>query len=281
VASLELNWVHRSGWWLRSASVGGSAPLLTGSSLGWGGALLRSPDPPSGARCWPRRSCSIVCPTRGPTHATGGGTCPRDGGVCVACNRGCQRDEGVPSARGRICYRDDGVCPARSRGCSWDEGGSPARNRGCQRDKGVCPARNRGCQRDEGACRARNRGCQRDNEARPANDRPGNGGSGNRPADKGVRAQRNGWLPWRCVPRRARGLVRLSSAAYVAVDATSVHWATKFAASNSIGKVAIGGGTPTTLASGLDNVWAIKSDGTNVYFSTYGTHAAVVQMPTN
>jgi hypothetical protein len=71
-------------------------------------------------------------------------------------------------------------------------------------------------------------------------------------------------------------------AALVAVDSTSVYWAnTNFTdtAPGAVVKVPIGGGTTTTLVSGLQKLWAIAADGTNVYVGAYSTTPMVQQLP--
>jgi hypothetical protein len=89
------------------------------------------------------------------------------------------------------------------------------------------------------------------------------------------------------VPRIGGPAVTLASgqsgAHYVAVDSTSVYWATTFSSNNAVMKVPIAGGNVTTLAAGLQNLWDIVADGTNVYVSEYasGDQPAVLQLPAN
>ncbi len=54
----------------------------------------------------------------------------------------------------------------------------------------------------------------------------------------------------------------------IAADATDVYWTT-YGVSGTVMKVAIGGNTPITLASGQDYPRSIAVDATNVYWANH------------
>jgi hypothetical protein len=75
----------------------------------------------------------------------------------------------------------------------------------------------------------------------------------------------------RCLTTLATG----QSPSDIAVDKTTIYWTDS--ASASIKQLALGGGTPTTLASGQDAPCGITVDTTNVYWVSNGTESAAVK----
>ena len=59
------------------------------------------------------------------------------------------------------------------------------------------------------------------------------------------------------------------------MDSTSVYWA----AGVSVMKVPLGGGTPTTVASGLQNASLIAIDSKSVYWTDQGLNAVMKATP--
>ena len=65
----------------------------------------------------------------------------------------------------------------------------------------------------------------------------------------------------------------------IAIDAASVYWGESiFTNQNSIDKAPLGGGATAYLASGLNNVWALATDGASVFWAEHQINGAVKQV---